>query len=142
MELVSPLMALVISSEPSLISVTVISGGSVFLISFIFLFTARAIATVLAPVCLEIISLAPSCPLIFSSNERSLMVSRTVARSRTKICLPVGVVATTMSAISELSSYSPFTRIWYCSLPILTVPEARSRLFALMACPTASTLNP
>ena len=37
------------------------------------------------------------------------MVSRTVARSRTKTCLPVIVVVTGMSAISELSTYSPLT---------------------------------
>ena len=122
--------------------VILMSGGRVFFIFSISARTSRAICTVLAPVCLVMMSRAPSLRLIFSSRERSLMVSRTVARSRTKICFPVGVVAMAMSAISELSTYSPLTRIWYCSLPILTVPEARSKLLALMALPTCSRLRP
>ena len=142
MDSARPLMALTISSEPSRIRVASMSGGKVFWISSILARTCLAISTVLAPVCLVMMSRAPSRELIFSSRERSLMVSRTVARSRTKTCFPVAVVVTAMSAISELSTYSPLTRIWYCSLPILTVPEARSRLLAEMALPTVSRLMP
>ena len=70
------------------------------------------------------------------------MVSRTTARSRTNTWLPSMAVDTTMSFISELSTYSPSTRSWYCSLPIFTEPEARFRLLLLMAVPTASRLSP
>ena len=117
------------------------SGGSVFVIFSISARTFFAISTVLAPVCLVIISRAPSNPLIFSSKVTSLIVSRTVAKSRTKTCLPSRVVITTMSFISELSLYSLSTLNWYCSFPILTVPEAKFKLFVAIALPTASTLK-
>ena len=130
-----------ISSEPSRITLISISGGRVFLIFSISSFTSLAICTVLAPVCLEILIRTDSLPFKRSSSERSLIVSLTVAKSLTKICLPSRVVVTTISFISELSLYSLSTRSWYCSLPILTVPLAKLRLLALMALPTLSTVK-
>ena len=116
-----------------------ISGGKLRLICSIFSFKSRQICTVFAPDCFIITKRTPSRLLIFSSSVKSLMVSRTVARSRTYTCLPVWVVVTTTFSISALSRYSLRTCTWYCSSSIFTLPDAIFKLLALIALPTSSS---
>ena len=102
----SELMELRMSSEESYMVSIRISPGRVLSILAISFSRSSQICTVLAPVCLVTIRRTLSRPLVFSSRLRSLIVSRTVARSRTNTCRPSWVTVTTMSLISELSTYS------------------------------------
>ena len=131
-----------IVSARSYIFSTLTSDGSCFWIFASSSRTSLHTCTVLAPVCLAMIRRTASRPLVFSSRERSLMVSLTVAMSRMKTCWPCGVMVTMRSSISEDSIYSERTCIWYCSCGILTVPEERLRLFACTTCPTCSMVKP